>query len=249
MHLIADLFLSHGTASSKFPVNSRTTASIAKIIVWKYANINAFLVDFVKKETKDARCVLISLKIKGKIVHIQLKQVYFTRDFFKEFIVSKKNYCHLKKIYLLLYYFQIILLSFCRIFIIGILPHLLMFSLLRCISSCTRHVLAFLLYIHIYVEQKRNQINSKHICNISFINMNFASRFQLYVIYSYNNHINYIFFQLINLTDYYFIASIFIAFCHHKNFQILLFLFILIFFNQLPLILYFILITFCNAFD
>lgn len=78
MHLIADLFLSHGTASSKFSVNSRTTASIAKIIVWKYANINAFLVDFVKKETKDARCVLVSLKIKGKIVHIRLKNVYFT---------------------------------------------------------------------------------------------------------------------------------------------------------------------------
>lgn len=104
MHLIADLFLSHGTASSKFPVNSRTTASIAKIIVWKYANINAFLVDFVKKETKDARCVLISLKIKGKIVHIQSKQIYFTRGFFKEFIVSKKKLLSLIKY---IYYFII----------------------------------------------------------------------------------------------------------------------------------------------
>lgn len=174
---------------------------------------------------------------------------YTLHAIFLKNLSSVKKITVTYKIYLLLYYFQIILLSFCRTFIIGNLPHLLMFSLLRCISSCTRHVLAFLLYIHIYVEQKRNQINSKHICNISFINMNFASRFQLYVIYSYNNHINYIFFQLINLTDYYFIASIFIAFCHHKNFQILLFLFILIFFNQLPLILYFILINFCNAFE
>ena len=49
---ITDLFLSRGTASSKFPVNSRATASIAKIIVWKYTNINALLVGFVKKKKK-----------------------------------------------------------------------------------------------------------------------------------------------------------------------------------------------------
>ena len=66
LSVIADLFLSRGTASSKFPANSRTTASIAKIIVWKYTNINAFLVGFVKKRGENARCDLDSLKIDEK---------------------------------------------------------------------------------------------------------------------------------------------------------------------------------------